>query len=150
MASYIYVDSNYLWSANSDPDFLMIQVPPLAVMHDDPARASADGWHQVLPELGFAPLLEADGWPQETASGARLALNADGSADLKVTLGGQTDAFHLGSPQPAWCARVQRAGQVPVLFTQTAVGDDGVADGARLRADFASGAVWGAQVPVGD
>ncbi|MBY9074238.1 hypothetical protein K1X13_05320 [Nocardioides sp. WL0053] len=145
----IYVDSNYQWSVNSGPEFVMVQVPPLAVMSNDPKVASFDGWQSLLAEIGFARArsLHSDQLP--TTSNAELRTIDARRAELNLTLpDGGTGSFAIPHGESNWDTAVRQVPTILVLFTQTAIGANGQADNTRLQNDLASGGLFGAHVAV--
>ena len=135
------------WATHAQPDFLVLQLPPVPVVSDTGAR---DAMRALLAQRGFRPVSETDDLDLRPANLCALTRLGPASAELLITIGERVGASRipLEGVDPAWLERVVKEGQAAVLAVESAVGADGTTSRQAIRRDVDAGAVVAALVPV--
>jgi hypothetical protein len=139
----------YQWAIHSDPDFLVVQLPPLAVVSNGLAH---DALKALFRQRGFRGVSSLDELKPPVANGVALTRVDEDSAELVVRVGDAVGVSRIPIPHrdQAWASRVFAAGELPLLITEAAIASDGSATDDRLRRDVEAGGVLAAVVPAGD
>jgi hypothetical protein len=139
----------YRWAIRADPEFLVVQLPPLAVVGGGQAH---DAMKALFLRRGFQGVSRLDELRPPVANGVALTRVDDDAAELLLHVGDSVGASRIPIPHgdPAWASRVFSAGQITVLITNAAVADDGSITDDRLQRDVDAGGVLAAVVPAGD
>ncbi len=137
------------WATNTDPDFLVLQLPPVPATTGGGAH---DAMKALFVRRGFRPIHETDELDLRAANGCALTRLGPVGAELLVTIGDRVGASRipLNGIDPAWLERVVEAGHAGVLLVESAVRDDGTTTREDLRRDVVAGAVLAALVPTRD
>jgi hypothetical protein len=140
---------SYKWAIHTDPEFLAVQLPTLAVVGGGQAH---DALKALFRRRGFQGVSRLDGLRPPVANGVALTRVDDDVAELLLQVGDTVGASRIPIPHhdPAWASRVFSAGQITVLITNVAVADDGSITDDRLQRDVEAGGVLAAVVPAGD
>jgi hypothetical protein len=140
-------DPDYRWATHSDPDFLVLQLPPAPVVKDGVAH---DAMKALFAQRGFRPVEEADRLDLRAANGCSLTRTGPSSAELLVAIGQVVGASRipLTGLDPGWLERTVSAGHAGVLLADAAIDDDGTTSRELLRRDVDAGGVRAALVPV--
>ena len=139
----------YTWATNSAPDFLLVQLPPLAVVASGRVH---DALKALFRRRGFQGVSRLDELNPPVANGSALTRVDDDTAELVVRVGDTVGVSRIPIPHhdPAWSSRVFGEGAIPVLITEAAVAADGSMTQDRLERDVEAGGVLAAIVPAGD
>jgi hypothetical protein len=139
----------YTWATNSAPDFLVVQLPPLAVVASGRVH---DALKALFRRRGFQGVSRLDELNPPVANGSALTRVDDDTAELVVRVGDTVGVSRIPIPHhdPAWSSRVFGEGAIPVLITEAAVAADGSMTQDRLERDVEAGGVLAAMVPAGD
>lgn len=139
----------YRWAAHSDPDFLVLQLPPAPVVNGGVAH---DAMKALFAQRGFRPVEEADRLDLRAANGCAITRTGPATAELLVAIGQVVGASRipLTDLDPRWLDRSVTLGHAAVLIADAAIGDDGSTSQEVLRRDVDAGGVLAALVPVTD
>jgi hypothetical protein len=139
----------YTWATSSAPDFLVVQLPPLAVVASGRVH---DAMKALFRRRGFQGVSGLDRLNPPVANGSALTRMDDDNAELVIRVGDTVGVSRIPIPHhdPAWSSRVFGAGAIPVLITEAAVAADGSMTQDRLERDVEAGGVLAAMVPAGD
>lgn len=141
----------YRWATHADPDFLVLQLPPVPVP-SGAGPGARDAMKALLARRGFRAVAQADRLDLRAANGCALTRTGSGGAELTVSIGDQVGASRIPLPgiDADWLDRAIRLGHAAVLVADTAVDDDGATSQERLRRDVDAGGVLAALVPSRD
>lgn len=139
----------YQWAINTEPDFLVLQFPPVPVAAGAGAQ---DAMKALLALRGFRSVTEADELDLRAANGCLLTRLGPASAELLITIGERVGASRIPLPDvdPAWLERAVDAGHAGVVVVSSAVRLDGTTTKEALRRDIDAGGVLAALVPSAD
>ncbi|SDD15268.1 hypothetical protein [Nocardioides lianchengensis] len=138
---------DYRWATHADPDFLVLQLPPVPVVHESVAH---DAMKALFAQRGFRPVDEADRLDLRAANGCALTRTGLTDLELLVAIGEQVGASRipLTDLDPAWLDRAVALGHAAVLVADASIADDGSTSRELLRRDVEAGGVRAALVPV--
>jgi hypothetical protein len=139
----------YQWAIHSDPDFLVVQLPPLAVVANGLAH---DAMKALFKHRGLRGVSSLDELKPPVANGVALTRVDEDNAELVVRVGDAVGVSRIPIPHrdQDWASRVFTAGEIPLLITEAAIANDGSTTDDRLRRDVEAGGVLAAVVPAGD
>lgn len=136
---------DYQWAIHSDPDYLVLQFPPIPVTH---GAGSVDAMRALFRARGFTPVASQSDQRPPAAKRCALTKVDETSAELVVQVGGAATRIAVPHAQPAWAERVFADGEVLVLVSESAI-EDGVIALGHLERDVDAGGVLAARVPAG-
>lgn len=146
MSSASQQSPDYQWVVSSEPDYLALQFPPLAV---DRGSGMVDGMRALFEARGFVQAsLLVDQQPPAARRCALVKVDAR-TAELVVQIGGSASRIAVPHDDPAWSDRVFGEREVLVLVCESAI-EDGVIAPGHLERDIEAGAVLAARVPAGE
>jgi hypothetical protein len=136
---------DYEWAISSEPDFLVVQFPPLAVSQGDRA---VDAMRTLFKARGFAEATTLENAKPPVANGCLLSELDPSDAELIVQIGTSASRIAVPHGDPAWSARIFEEKEVLVLACEAVI-EDGAIQRQRLEREVAAGAVLAARVPAG-
>lgn len=136
---------DYEWAINSEPDFLLVQFPPLAVTHEGKA---VDAMRALFAARGFTRLTSLANAEPPVANGCALSEVDPSAAELVVQIGNSASRIAVPHHEPEWSARVFREREVLVLVCEAVIEDETIGQ-ERLEREVQAGAVLAARVPAG-
>jgi hypothetical protein len=135
---------DFEWVIYSQPDVLVVQFPPLGVRR---GIEGVDAIHVLFEARGLVKVTSLVPAELPSSNGCVLQKVSPFEANLRLDYGPNTADNTFLHDEPAWSARVFRAGRVAVYACDAAI-DAGTIDNARLEREVAAGGVWGAMVPA--
>jgi len=140
---------DYRWATNTEPDFLVLQLPVLPVVDEAGPR---DAMRSLFALRGFLSVSGTDQLDLQASNGCLFTRLGPQQAELLVTISEQVGVSRIPMHDldPAWLTRVVENAHVGVLLVSTAVLEDGTTTKDDLRRDVDAGVVTAALVPSSD
>jgi hypothetical protein len=136
---------DYEWAISSEPDYLVVQFPPLVV---DRGGRAVDAMRALFRARGFAELTTLEGAKPPVSNGCLLSEVDPSAAELVVQIGSSALRIAVAHGDPDWSTRVFREREVLVLACEAVI-ESGAIQQQRLEREIAAGAVLAARVPAG-
>lgn len=136
---------DYEWAISSEPDYLVVQFPPLVASQGGRA---VDAMRTLFKARGFAEITTLEGARPPVSNGCVLSEVGPDAAELVVQIGSSASRIAVPHGDPAWSARVFGEREVLVLACEAVIEHGAIAQ-QRLARELEAGAVLAARVPAG-
>ncbi|MFC4782880.1 hypothetical protein ACT8ZV_00265 [Nocardioides sp. MAHUQ-72] len=138
---------DYAWAISSEPDYLVVQFPPLVAGQGGRA---VDAMRTLFKARGFAEATTLENARPPVANGCMLSEIDSSTAELIVQIGSSAGRIAIPHGDPAWSARVLEEKEVLVLACDAVIVDGAIQrQRQRLEREVAAGGVLAARVPAG-